>query len=84
MEIPLENQNGVTLSGLLNVLDGFYAPANVLFAMTTNRIEALDEALLQPAGESITSCIWESGDGAAETRTVSPVFSRRLKTGSAR
>src|SRR5580698_11461080 len=42
------NQNGVTLSGLLNVLDGFYAPANVLFAMTTNRIEALDEALLRP------------------------------------
>jgi mitochondrial chaperone BCS1 len=42
------NQNGVTLSGLLNVLDGFYAPANVLFVMTTNHIEALDEALLRP------------------------------------
>lgn len=40
--------NGVTLSGLLNVLDGFYAPANVLFVMTTNHIEALDEALLRP------------------------------------
>jgi chaperone BCS1 len=40
--------NGVTLSGLLNVLDGFYAPANVLFMMTTNRIETLDEALLRP------------------------------------
>jgi mitochondrial chaperone BCS1 len=41
-------KNGVTLSGLLNVLDGFYAPTNVLFMMTTNRIEALDEALLRP------------------------------------
>ena len=41
-------QNGVTLSGLLNVLDGFYAPSNVLFVMTTNHIEALDEALLRP------------------------------------
>ena len=41
-------RNGVTLSGLLNVLDGFYAPTNVLFMMTTNRIEALDEALLRP------------------------------------
>jgi len=41
-------QNGVTLSGLLNVLDGFYAPANVLFVMTTNHIEVLDEALLRP------------------------------------
>ena len=40
--------NGVTLSGLLNVLDGFYAPTNVLFMMTTNRIETLDEALLRP------------------------------------
>ena len=39
---------GVTLSGLLNVLDGFNAPDNVLFVMTTNRIEALDRALLRP------------------------------------
>lgn len=39
---------GVTLSGLLNVLDGFHAPENVLFLMTTNRIEALDAALLRP------------------------------------
>ena len=42
------NQNGVTLSGLLNVLDGFYAPNNVLFVMTTNHVEALDAALLRP------------------------------------
>ncbi len=42
------NQNGVTLSGLLNVLDGFYAPTNVLFVMTTNNIETLDTALLRP------------------------------------
>ncbi|MGC1450401.1 MAG: AAA family ATPase [Candidatus Sulfotelmatobacter sp.] len=41
-------QNGVTLSGLLNVLDGFFAPTGVLFMMTTNRIEALDPALLRP------------------------------------
>ena len=50
---PNENENvaarnGVTLSGLLNVLDGFYAPTNVLFMMTTNKIETLDEALLRP------------------------------------
>jgi chaperone BCS1 len=42
------DRNGVTLSGLLSVLDGFYAPTNVLFMMTTNRIESLDEALLRP------------------------------------
>ena len=39
---------GVTLSGLLNVLDGFHAPEAVLFVMTTNKIETLDNALLRP------------------------------------
>lgn len=38
----------VTLSGLLNVLDGFHAPENVVFVMTTNKIEQLDLALLRP------------------------------------
>jgi chaperone BCS1 len=42
------NSNGVTLSGLLNVLDGFYAPTGVLFVMTTNDLEKLDKALLRP------------------------------------
>jgi chaperone BCS1 len=39
---------GVTLSGLLNVLDGFHAPDDVLYMLTTNKIEALDPALLRP------------------------------------
>ena len=38
---------GVTLSGLLNVMDGFHAPDNVVFMMTTNHVEALDPALLR-------------------------------------
>jgi chaperone BCS1 len=46
-EDPLDRL-GVTLSGLLNVLDGFYAPENVLFVMTTNHIETMDKALLRP------------------------------------
>jgi chaperone BCS1 len=41
-------KNAVTLSGLLNLLDGFFAPTGVLFMMTTNRIEALEPALLRP------------------------------------
>jgi len=41
-------QPGVTLSGLLNVLDGFFAPTGVLYVMTTNDIDKLDEALLRP------------------------------------
>jgi mitochondrial chaperone BCS1 len=43
-----KTQSGVTLSGLLNVLDGFLAPSGVMFAMTTNCIEQLDSALLRP------------------------------------
>ena len=39
---------GVTLSGLLNVLDGFHAPDDVLFVMTTKLIDVLDRALLRP------------------------------------
>jgi mitochondrial chaperone BCS1 len=39
---------GITLSGLLNVLDGFHAPAGVLFVMTTNHVDKLDHALLRP------------------------------------
>jgi len=41
-------QLGVTLSGLLNVLDGFNAPENVLFVMTSNIVETLDPALQRP------------------------------------
>jgi mitochondrial chaperone BCS1 len=43
-----QDRRGVTLSGLLNILDGFSAPENMLFVMTTNRIEVLDGALLRP------------------------------------
>jgi chaperone BCS1 len=39
--------HSVTLSGLLNVLDGFFAPTGVLFMMTTNQVEVLDPALLR-------------------------------------
>jgi mitochondrial chaperone BCS1 len=44
----VSTQTGVTLSGLLNVLDGFYAPTGVLFVMTTNHVDKLDQALLRP------------------------------------
>ena len=39
---------GVTLSGLLNVLDGMLAPSGVMFFMTTNHVEKLDPALIRP------------------------------------
>jgi len=55
-------QNGVTLSGLLNVLDGFFAPTGVLFMMTTNHMEALDPALLRPGRIDYKLCLGKASD----------------------
>jgi len=55
-------QNGVTLSGLLNVLDGFYAPTGVLFVMTTNHVEKLDPALLRPGRIDYKLCLGRASD----------------------
>jgi len=42
-----DKTEGVTLSGLLNVLDGAMTPDNQIFIMTTNHPENLDPALLR-------------------------------------
>jgi len=55
-------QNGVTLSGLLNVLDGFFAPTGVLFMMTTNHMEALDPALLRQGRIDYKLCLGKASD----------------------
>ena len=39
---------GVSLSGLLNALDGVATPNGLITVMTTNHVESLDEALLRP------------------------------------
>lgn len=43
-----KKSDGVTLSGLLNIIDGMLSPAGAIFIMTTNHIEKLDPALLRP------------------------------------
>jgi mitochondrial chaperone BCS1 len=43
-----DKKSGVTLSGLLNVLDGMLSPSGAIFIMTTNHAEKLDPALLRP------------------------------------
>jgi chaperone BCS1 len=43
-----DKKAGVTLSGLLNALDGLETPSGSLFFMTTNLIQNLDEALIRP------------------------------------
>lgn len=40
--------SGVSLAGLLNVLDGFHAPQEAVFVMTSNHSERLDAALVRP------------------------------------
>jgi chaperone BCS1 len=39
---------GVTLSGLLNVIDGVLSPSGAVFVLTTNHKEKLDPALVRP------------------------------------
>ncbi len=58
----LETIFGVTLSGLLNVLDGLSAPNGVLFFMTTNRLENLDPALIRPGRIDMKIGIGEATD----------------------
>lgn len=38
----------VSLSALLNLLDGVQSPSGVVFILTTNKVEVLDEALVRP------------------------------------
>ena len=57
---------GVTLSGLLNVLDGIQSPSGVAFFMTTNHVEALDVALLRPGRVDLQEYI---GPASAEQKT---------------
>lgn len=43
-----EDKKGVTLSGLLNILDGVLTPSGLMVVMTTNRPQVLDPALTRP------------------------------------
>lgn len=43
-----DKKAGVTLSGLLNVIDGLFSPPGAIFVMTTNHKEKLDPALIRP------------------------------------
>lgn len=42
------NGEAPTMAGLLNVLDGINTPHGLVTIMTTNRLEALDDALVRP------------------------------------
>jgi hypothetical protein len=42
------NETGVTMQGLLNVLDGFQSPHGVITIMTTNHLDNIDKAIVRP------------------------------------
>ena len=43
-----KEKGGVTLSGLLNTLDGILTPDDTIFILTTNDIDGIDEAVYRP------------------------------------
>lgn len=49
-----KSEDKLTLSYLLNILDGSLSPENVIFVMTTNHPEVLDDALIRPGRVDIT------------------------------
>ncbi|KAI8921745.1 P-loop containing nucleoside triphosphate hydrolase protein, partial [Entophlyctis helioformis] len=48
--------NGISLSGLLNALDGLSASVGRVLIMTTNQIEKLDDALIRPGRIDMRVC----------------------------
>lgn len=52
---------GLTLSGLLNVIDGVVAPEGRILFMTTNHAENLDPALIRPGRIDVRICIEAPG-----------------------
>jgi len=44
----VDDDEGVTMQGMLNVLDGFQSPPGVITIMTTNRLHTLNPAIIRP------------------------------------
>lgn len=62
-------EKGISLSGLLNALDGVITPHGLITVMTTNKLEALDEALVRP-GRSDRVVSIDYADAEQITRLV--------------
>ncbi|KAJ6096610.1 P-loop containing nucleoside triphosphate hydrolase protein [Penicillium sp. IBT 16267x] len=68
-----ESKSAVTLSGLLNVLDGVSSQEGRILIMTTNHIEHLDEALIRP-GRSDKKVHFKLADQIISTQLFHTVF----------
>lgn len=69
----IESKSAVTLSGLLNVLDGVSSQEGRILIMTTNHIEHLDEALIRP-GRSDKKVHFKLADQNISTQLFHTVF----------
>ncbi|GLA67401.1 hypothetical protein AtubIFM54640_010719 [Aspergillus tubingensis] len=67
------SQSAVTLSGLLNVLDGVSSQEGRILIMTTNHIDHLDEALVRP-GRSDKKVHFKLADQNMSTQLFRTVF----------
>ncbi|KAJ5993342.1 P-loop containing nucleoside triphosphate hydrolase protein [Penicillium sp. IBT 35674x] len=68
-----ESKSAVTLSGLLNVIDGVSSQEGRILIMTTNHIEHLDEALIRP-GRSDKKIHFKLADQNISTQLFRTVF----------
>ncbi|KHN99049.1 bcs1 [Metarhizium album ARSEF 1941] len=68
-DTPLPEHGRVSLSGLLNILDGVASQEGRILIMTTNHIEKLDKALIRPG--RVDSVI---PFGLADSRMTSAIF----------
>jgi chaperone BCS1 len=71
---------GVTLSGLLNVLDGFHAPDNVIFVMTTNDVDALDPGPSATGSHRLLESSWEKLPSCRRRNFIAGSFLKRLRS----
>jgi len=53
----IESQQPLTLSGILNAIDGVADSDGRILIMTSNHIDALDPALLRPGRVDLTMCL---------------------------
>ncbi|EDN05939.1 predicted protein [Histoplasma mississippiense (nom. inval.)] len=71
----MKSQGNVSLSALLNALDGVSSQEGRLLIMTTNHIERLDDALIRP-GRVERKVLFQLADEKMSSRLFCTVFKR--------
>ncbi len=62
---PTDPQESVSLSGLLNAIDGVASPDGLILFMTTNHVERLDPAMIRPGRVDIQEYVGLSSPAEA-------------------